>query len=63
MAPMATPLPNGGMTVGSKPTSLDYTAVLAVIDFEIDDPNVNRRELFEQLRLIERGALLAWSER
>ncbi|QTW17805.1 DUF1799 domain-containing protein [Comamonas kerstersii] len=43
------------------PTGLDYTAVLQVIQF--DEPDKEQaKELFEQIRLIERGALQAMAE-
>ena len=37
-------------------TGLDYTAILAAIEFEEPD-RAQARELFEQIRCIERGAL------
>lgn len=40
------------------PTGLDYTAILAVIQFEVPDKD-DARELFDQVKLIERGALKA----
>ena len=43
------------------PTGLDYTAILAVIQFEESDKE-QAKELFEQIRLIERGALTAMAE-
>ena len=42
-------------------TGLDYTAVLAVIQFEEPD-KAQAKELFEQVKLIERGALKAMAE-
>lgn len=42
-------------------TGLDYTAILAVIQFEESDKE-QVKELFEQIRLIERGALKAMAE-
>lgn len=43
------------------PTGLDYTAVLSVIQFEEADQE-QARQLFEQIKLIERGALKAMAE-
>ena len=43
------------------PTGLDYTAVLAVIQFEETDKE-QAKELFDQIKLIERGALTAMAE-
>lgn len=43
------------------PTGLDYTAVLAVIQFDEQDKEA-AKELFEQVKLIERGALKAMAE-
>lgn len=48
----------GGM---GGPTGMDYTAVLHVIQFEEPD-KVQAKELFEQVKLIERGALTAMAE-
>ena len=48
----------GGM---GGPTGMDYTAVLHVIQFEEPD-KVQAKELFEQVKLIERGALKAMAE-
>lgn len=48
----------GGM---GGPTGLDYTAVLHVIQFEEPD-KAQAKELFEQVKLIERGALQAMAE-
>lgn len=41
-------------------TGLDYTSVKAVLD--IHHPNTNHIELFEQIRLLEQGALTAMHE-
>lgn len=42
-------------------TGLDYTAILAVIQF--NEPDRQRaRELFDQLKLLERGALQAMAD-
>ena len=43
------------------PTGLDYTAVLAVIQFE-ETGKEQAKELFDQIKLIERGALTAMAE-
>ncbi|WP_225783600.1 DUF1799 domain-containing protein [Xenophilus sp. Marseille-Q4582] len=42
-------------------TGLDYTAVLACLGCEEPEP-VRRKDLFDQVRLIERGALEAMAE-
>ena len=42
-------------------TGLDYSAILAVIQFEESDRE-QAKELFEQVKLIERGALKAMAE-
>ena len=40
---------------------MDYTAILAVIQFDEQDKEA-AKELFEQVKLIERGALTAMAE-
>ena len=42
-------------------TGLDYTAILAVIQFE-ELGKEKAQELFEQIKLIERGALKAMAD-
>lgn len=49
---------SGGM---GGPTGMDYTAILAVIQFDEQDKEA-AKELFEQVKLIERGALTAMAE-
>ena len=49
---------SGGM---GGPTGLDYTAVLTVIQFE-ETGKEQAKELFDQIKLIERGALTAMAE-